>query len=147
MPDIQATAIVQCFLDERVPIVLKNNWDALCCALCRPFTVITPAKTLTFPTPDGIRVFFDRLFNMLPLQSVTAYFRPDETAVQIDQNRITARDITQLILRSMRIIPPAASQFTPPRPLGNLWRAASITNDLSHSRRPLQLPRLDDEAL
>jgi hypothetical protein len=143
---MQATAIVQSYLDDVAAIVLHNDWEAYCDVICRPFTLITHAETLTFATPDDIRSIFDGFYNMMQSQRVTDLIRLVETAAQIDQGLISARYITHLMSGGMRIMPPTRSQINL-RLEGNRWRAASITNALSNSRWPLQMPRLGDDPL
>lgn len=142
--DMQATAIVQSYLDEVSAIMMANDWEAYTDVLCRPFMLITHTETLTFATPDDIRSIYDGFYNMLQSQRVTDYIRLVESAGQIDQDLISARYVTHLISGGMRIMPPTKSSITL-RLEGNRWRAASITNALSNSRWPLLIPRLGDD--
>ena len=141
---MQATAIVQSYLDEVSAIMMANDWEAYTDVLCRPFMLITHTETLTFATPDDIRSIYDGFYNMLQSQRVTDYIRLVESAGQIDQDLISARYVTHLISGGMRIMPPTKSSITL-RLEGNRWRAASITNALSNSRWPLLIPRLGDD--
>jgi hypothetical protein len=143
---MQATAIVQSYLDDVGAIVLRNDWDAYCDVLCRPFTLITHAETLIFATPDDIRSLYDGFLDMLQSQRVTDFIRLVETAAQVDPDLISARYVTHLMSGGMRIMPPTTSQITL-RLEVNRWRAASITNALSNSRWPVLMPRLGDDPL
>jgi len=143
---MQASAIVQTYLDEVAAIVVAGDWEAYTDVVCRPFTMITHSGTLSFATPDDIRCIYDGFRDLLRSQHVTNFIRLVDTAHQIEHDLISASYVTHLISGGTRIMDPVTSGITL-RLDGNRWRAASITNALSNSRWPLLMSRPGDEAL
>ncbi len=141
---METTAIVQGYLDDVSAIVMANDWDAYTDVISRPFQMITHTSTMSFASPDDIRGIFDDFVLLLRTQRVTDYIRLVDSALQIDQDLISARYVTHLLAGSHRIMDPVRSGISL-RLEGNRWRAASITNALSNSRWPVLLPRLGTE--
>ncbi len=142
---MDAAAIAQTYLDEVAAIVMADDWTAFTDVLCRPFTIVTNASTLTYPTPEDLRGVYVDFVAMIRTQHVTDYIRLVESVSHLDPDLISARYVTHLLSSGHRLMDPVKSSIILRRE-DNRWRAASIINSASNFRWLLLTPELGQDA-
>ena len=133
---MDATKILQVFLDETAAAVLADDFGTYAGRICLPCHIVSHDESKVVSTLDDLRAGFDQFRDMLRSQKVTDYIRLVESAGRLDKALISGKYVSHLLSNGQRVMPPFKSQMTL-RLVGNQWRAASVTNALANSRWPL----------
>ena len=133
---MDATDILQIYLDEISQAVMTDDWATYRAGICLPCHIISHDESKVVSTDADLKAGFDQFGATLRIQRVTDYIRLVESASQLDRDLISGRYVSHVIAGSHRLIPPFRSEMTL-RLVGNRWCAASITNALANSRWPL----------
>lgn len=133
---MDATRILQDYLDEVGKAVLTGDWDSYRDGVCLPCHIISRDESKVVQTEDDLRAGFDQFCDTLRRQHVTDYIRLVESAARLDGALLSGKYVSHVLAGGQRVVPPFKTQMTL-RLVGNRWRAASVTNDLANSRWPL----------
>lgn len=136
-----AREIVQDFIDVMATATLAGDWDTYSAHVSLPFELITASARMIVSSDEDLRQGFDQFHEMLKSQRVTEYIRLVDTARQDTPLIVTGSYTSHFMAGSHRILPPMHSQITL-RLDGNLWRALSITTEMTNARWPILVPRL-----
>ena len=133
---MDATHILQSYLDEVSTAVLADDWNTYRDAVCLPCHIISHDESKVVATLDDLKAGYNLFRETLHAQRVTDYIRLVESAAFLEPALISGKYVSHLLAGGQRVLPPFTSQLSL-RLEGKRWRAASITNSLIYSRWPL----------
>ena len=133
---MQATDILQTYLDVVSRAVLTDDWDAFCNSISLPCHIITLNEDKIVTKVEDLKAGFDQFVDSLRAQRVTHYIRLVESATLQESDVISGHYITHLIAGSIRVMQPLRSKITL-QLIGNRWCAVSVSTVLTISRWPL----------
>ena len=133
---MDATQILQAYLDEVAAAVMAEDWSTYRDCVCLPCRIVTHDEDMLIETDADLRAGFDVFCNTLQSRRITDYIRLVESASRLSSDLIEGSYATHLVSGGQRILPPFRSEMTF-RLMGNRWRAVSVTNPLTKSRWPL----------
>jgi hypothetical protein len=133
--------ILQAYVDEVVVAVMAEDWPIYRDCVCLRCRFVTHDEAKLVETEEDLRAGYDLFRNTLQSQRITDYIRLVESASRLGGDLIAGSYTSHLHSGRQRILPPFRSEMTL-RPVGNRWRAVSVTNALANSRWPLVRQRL-----
>ena len=137
-----APEILQDYLDAMGACVMAGDFDVYRAGVSLPFHLITAAANIVISTEDELRSGFETFVAMLGTQAVTDYVRLADSAVFLQETLISGHYTTHIVAGSNRVVPPFPSQIILRQGPDDVWRGASISNNMRNRAWPVHLVQI-----
>lgn len=141
---MQASAILQRYLDEIGQAVMDERLDAYIARVQLPLHILTSAASLTVSTLDELSDGFDDFVDMIRSHGVTNLRRSVKAAIFQGNDHVVGVYETRLMAGDRLALPVFHSKMW----IGcydGTWKAIKIHNTTNEARWPMLLTRLSPE--